>query len=260
MEQGIEFHLQRNHNIHFTEETPYSPICSGLDLLHPASLQSFLDVFGSMIRSPRQAVTGSLFGKRYSTLAAGALYSFTVSDYGVNISLNVLQLSLIDKSFHFHLTRRTQTMAIVMGSTRIQRRKQYLTHIFNDNLIPVFSMVSRYTGLDESVLWGHLSYLLAYWKKKWVSQAKSEELKSRIEADYRYIIDEAGSELCVIKKNRLQDDFRCIPVPHHADRLITVRKKCCLNYCLPGEDRYCYTCPKITDERRITKYLCLQPI
>ncbi|MDQ0889040.1 ferric iron reductase protein FhuF [Paenibacillus sp. V4I9] len=56
-------------------------------------------------------------------------------------------------------------------------------------------------------------------------------------------------------ENPLICRFRQVKIPMHDDRHILLREKCCLNYCLPGGDRYCYTCPLITDERRIEKYL-----
>lgn len=245
--------MQNHHNIDLAvDDSPESP--SLLD--NEAEFFRLVDDYGKSIQSPAPKVKGSLFIKRYNSLIAGALYAYTHHQYGLNLSLSNIRIVLEGSGIKFRIQESDEFHLLQQPHPLEQRRELYFRHLYSDNVCRVFERVVRHTGIQESNLWATLSYMLAYWKEEWIYQAQSPQLKAQIEENYRYMTKEANPLWFGEKvENPLIHRFRKVKIPMHGDRHILLREKCCLNYCLPGGDRYCYTCPLITDERRIEKYL-----
>jgi ferric iron reductase protein FhuF len=247
--------LQKNYNILFSGDLPglYFP---AVDIYDEARFGCFINEYAKAIASPKLSVTGSLFVKRYSTLMVGAMYGFIHYDYGIDLSVHNVCLVLKDQNVYYRLMKTDEPEGLALVRDRSDKREQYVGHVLTENITPVFEHIIRHTGIDAATLWATLSYSLAYWKGVWVRNAKFPVLQEQIEEDYRYLVREARPEwFGATSRNPLIDNFHGIDDPIHAGQPILLRHKCCLNYCLPGDDRYCYTCPRITDERRIEKYI-----
>ncbi|KIL36114.1 hypothetical protein SD71_08990 [Cohnella kolymensis] len=133
-----------------------------------------------------------------------------------------------------------------------------MRHLFADNACRVIDTVRKYTKVSEATLWANLSFLLVYRFEEWIQHADTAELQTRIQAVYRQIMNEPSADwfpekACIPLTGR----FRSIKDPMCQSRSILIRNKCCLSYRLPGDDRYCYTCPMISDACRIDKYKAL---
>ncbi|MDQ0897339.1 IucA/IucC family C-terminal-domain containing protein [Paenibacillus sp. V4I7] len=250
--------LHNSHNIVFgSGSNPESGSCleDEIEFVH------LMEDFGDFMKSPAPKVTGSLFAKRYCSLIAGAVHTYMHHQYGLDLSLPNVRVVVGEEGIHYRIVDSGEFQQLQQLQTREQRRELYFRHLFSDNVCRVFERTERYTGIQESNLWATLSYNLTYWKEEWIHQAQSLWLRERIEEDYRFMMEEAN-HLWFREKtvNPLIHSFRQVIVPCYNDRHILLREKCCLNYCLPGGDRYCYTCPLITDERRIEKYLAVHDI
>lgn len=245
--------LRNSHNIVFgSGGTPESGAC----LEHEIEFVYLMNNFGDFIKSPAIKVTGSLFAKRYCTLISGAIHTFLHHQYGIDLSLPNIRVVLKEDGLHYRIGDSREPHQLQQSQSHEQRREIYFQHLFSDNVCRVFEQIVRNTGILESNLWATLSYLLEYWKEVWIQQAQSQRVRERIEEDYRFMMEEAH-HLWFQEINPLMYTFSKVKVPGNHDRHILLREKCCLNYCLPGEDRYCYTCPLITNERRIEKYLAV---
>ena len=245
--------LCNGHNIVFgSSGTPESGAC----LEHETEFVNLMNQFGDFIKSPSIKVTGSLFAKRYCTLISGAIHTFLHHQYGIDLSLPNIRVVLKEGELLYRIADSGEFHLLQQSQSHEQRREIYFRHLFSDNVCRVFERVARYTGIQESHIWETLSYNLTYWKEVWIHQAQSLSLRERIEEDYRFMMEDAN-HLWFREKtvNPLVHSFHQVKIPFYNDRHILLREKCCLNYCLPGGDRYCYTCPLITDERRIEKYL-----
>ncbi|XEC97348.1 (2Fe-2S)-binding protein [Paenibacillus tarimensis] len=206
-------------------------------LLHQEEqVMRLADQFGASVQSPNRRVTGSLFAKRYNSLLAGALYLWLFHGFGTDLSRDVIKIRLNGISLIFHLYGERS----FSGWTD----EEYIRHMMIDNAAPVFRLIASHTTIPEKNLWSHLSYLLAYWNQEWLRNELSDVLRNRIEDVY----------LELAKTYSLGSGFHACEDPLHTEHAILVRDTCCMNYRLQGEDRYCYTCPLITDERRWEKY------
>ncbi|MFC0211686.1 IucA/IucC family C-terminal-domain containing protein [Paenibacillus chartarius] len=232
-------------------------------LMDDEEIFRMLDAFGHAIRSPERKVTGSLFIKRYSALAAGALYAWIHHGCGLDVSLNRLAVTVeASGALRFHIADACVHEDCTADGERLWteeeagRTEAYLVSVFTTNVVPVFDSVIRYSDIPSSTLWSTLSYLFIYWKRKWLEQASSVAMRMRIEEVYGCLMSPVNTSFfdgCPV--NPLTPSFRTIEDPLHSGCTIMLRSKCCMNYRLPGEDRYCYTCPAISDERKIEKYL-----
>lgn len=247
--------LHNRHNIIFGSGSyPGASSC----LEHETEFVQLMEDFGELMESPARKVTGSLFAKRYCSLIAGAVYTYMHHQHGLNLSLSNVRVVLKGGGLDFWIEDSGEFHQLQQPQSREQRRELYFRHLFSDNVCRVFERVVMNTGIQESNLWATLSYLLTYWKEIWINQAQSMCLREQIEEDYRFMMEEANHLWFREKKvNPLIHNFRQVKIPFYNDQHILLREKCCLNYCLSGGDRYCYTCPLITDERRIEKYLAV---
>jgi ferric iron reductase protein FhuF len=231
--------LEQNYRILFRKGHSYAT--------NKLTVEQQLADFAIHIQSAKHQVTGSLWVKRYSSLAAGCLYAFSHADYALDITPSSVRVTLTEKGLlQFDLLENGEPGFPESTLSRERKRELYYQHIFMDHIGPLFQEVQRLTAIDMGTLWSTLSYLLAYWVRIWKKVASSETLRARIQEDYEALLEQVEA---------LSAQFRTVSSPLAKEEPILIRNKCCLNYCLPGEDRYCYTCPRITDERRMEKYL-----
>lgn len=247
--------LQNDHNIFFSDDR--SGLClPAVDIRDKAKLGHFINEFAKAIFSPKLQVTGSLFVKRYSTLIVGAWYSFIHFDCGLDLSLPNVSLLMKESTISYGLANGDEPQAVALAGSHKERRAQYVQHLMMENASILFAQIISLTGIDAATLWATLSYLLAYWKESWLRAAASPALQEKIEEDCAYLVEEAKAEWFGNKSpNPLIHIFKKVENPLLPVEPILIRDKCCLNYCLPGDDRYCYTCPRINDKRRIAKYI-----
>lgn len=212
--------------------------------------------FGESLNTSDRSVVGSLFIKRYGSLIAGGLYLWTHHHIGIDMSVEKVKITVNDSGLNFHIADYAEFEPLKSADDPKRKNDLYIGHLLSENVHPVFAKTMNLTGIRESNLWATFSYLLAYWKKEWIRQAKSSESRSTIDNVYHAMTEQYVSEWFPGKaSNPIIKRFRSIDDPLHEGQHILLRAKCCLNYRLPGEDRYCYTCPLISDEKRIEKYL-----
>ncbi|CAM4007341.1 (2Fe-2S)-binding protein [Paenibacillus alkaliterrae] len=212
--------------------------------------------FGEGLNTSNRGVIGSLFIKRYGALIAGGLYLWTHHQIGFDMSVEKVKITVNGSGLNFHIADAVTFNPLKSVHEPKQKNDMYIGHLLSENVNPVFAKTVYHTGIRESNLWATLSYLLAYWKKEWIRSAESSEIRSNIENAFRVMTEQYNPEWFPGKAaNPIISRFRSIDDPLHEGQHILLREKCCLNYRLPGEDRYCYTCPLISDEKRIEKYL-----
>lgn len=250
--------LQSRYSLYFQNKDgiiPESLRLQGSHVTDEEALNDFLSVFASAINSPKKEVTGSIFIKRYVSLVAGALHAFSLHNRCLDLSLDHIHLVLKKDKLFIVLEHDDEPEAVSLVEDRKERRRLLLHHLYHTNIKPMWSAVIHATGISGSTLWATLSYLLAYWKEEDLRITESLELRSRIEEDYRFFTDYAwvGSFAdCPI--NPIYSQFKKVDIDGEP---VLLRAKCCLQHCLPGEDRSCYTCPRISEEERLRKYKAL---
>jgi ferric iron reductase protein FhuF len=208
------------------------------------SIHRLIDHMGDVLGTRDKAVAGSIFIKRYSALITGALYLWTHHSFTANLALDRVSVQIEDSGLLFGISNQTADDG-----------EQFLRHLFADNACRVLEAVAKYTKVPESTLWAHLSYLLVYRFEEWLRNATTAARRERLHAVYHRIIYQPSADWFPEKtKIPLIGQYRSVEDPLIEGNKILIRSKCCLSYRLPGEDRYCYTCPLISDVCRIEKY------
>ncbi|QYR19459.1 (2Fe-2S)-binding protein [Paenibacillus sp. sptzw28] len=249
--------LRERHNITF-EAAEDNQETAAFALDTEEQIELLLNRFGEGLNTSDKRVIGSLFVKRYSTLIAGALYLWTHRLIGLEMSLKRVRISMKGIGLSFHIPDQAQFEPLYAASEMQRKNDLYIGHLLSDNVSPLFSITAQTTGIRETNLWSHFSYLLAYWRKEWIREAETCELGSRVENVYRVMTEQFNPYWFPGQTvNPIVSRFRNVADPLHEGQSIMLRDKCCLNYRLPGEDRYCYTCPLITDEKRLDKYMAV---
>lgn len=227
------------------------------DLENDERLLSFLGAFGESVQSPALQVTGSLFVKRYGLFVCGAMHCYMRCREAVDLSPERVQFVWSANGLQFAVESAEEPEFLRGLTDDAESRTRYFDHVFADQACRVLRRVAQVTRINEGTLWGNLSYGLAYWKNEWLQEAAlSDAERGRIEDDFReLLVSFRLQRFPHLQANPLTTAFRSVSNPHAPGKPIMVRSKCCLNYCLPGGDRYCYTCPRITDEKRIDKYI-----
>ncbi|WP_438447007.1 (2Fe-2S)-binding protein [Gorillibacterium sp. sgz5001074] len=226
---------------------------AGTPLWSPAGdeLPLLLAAFGRAIQSPSGAVTGSLFVKRLCSLAAGAIYAWTHHGAAWDTPLSDLRIGLEGQGLVFHLP--APAPGDTSGSLPGQDPEPVLDRLMAAWISPLVRETVRCTGVPEDTLWSTLSYHLAYWEREWTLEADAT-VCHRVEAVFR-MLREPGRPHWFLGRSvsPLAVPFRTMDNPCAPNKPILLRSKCCMNYRLPGEDRYCYTCPRLNEEQRMTK-------
>lgn len=225
------------------------------ELENDERLLSFLGAFGESIQSPALQVTGSLLVKQYGLLVSGAMHGYMRCREAVDLSPDRVQFVLSAKGLQFAVQSAEEPDFLRGRADNAEARTLYFDHVFADQACRVVWRVAQVTRIDAGTLWGNLSYGLAYWKNEWLQEtALSEAERGRIEDDFHELYGSFRPQrFPQLQANPLTTAFRSVSNPYAPEKPIMVRTKCCLNYCLPGGDRYCYTCPRITDDKRIDK-------
>lgn len=222
---------------------------SASDLICETSLARILDLQAAALGHPERHVTGTLFAKRYSVWARGALAAFSLYDIPLDLAHEKVKLRLADRGMMRYAAEPASREGMV-GSDRSTSAARYMEQL-REHLAPIIKAVSACTGANETVMWslvGHNTYSL-----------------------YGSLTDDRSSNLLRLSPSRLGlvlQDWKSLasaepmgPAGYvrFQDSLwqgppVYVRPYCCLAYRLGAKEKpvYCETCPKLTaDSRRL---------
>ncbi|MDF2963922.1 MAG: hypothetical protein K0S39_5657 [Paenibacillus sp.] len=226
------------------------------NLNQASELFQFLEVFAESLKSPAPQVTGSLFVKRYCLLIAGAMHSFIRRREAVDLTPERIKLVWLENTLRFVIDN-SEVPSFQTGlQDEDETRERYFDHVFAEQAGPMLKQIAQITRIDEATLWGNLSFSLAYWKNDWLqSSSLTEPERERIEKDYSELTETfRRKRFPDMSFNPLMSVFRNVENPLEPAKPIMVRSKCCLYYCLSETAKHCYTCPRITDDKRIENY------
>jgi ferric iron reductase protein FhuF len=220
---------------------------SASDLISETSLVRILDRQAAALGHPERHVTGTLFAKRYSVWARGALAAFSLYDIPLDLTHENVKLRLADRGMMLYAAEPASREGLE-GAERSTFAARYMDRL-REHLAPIIKTVSACTGANETVMWslvGHNTYSL-----------------------YGSLTDVRSSNRLSLSPNRLElvlQDWKTLasaePLgpagyvefqdPLWQGPPVYVRAYCCLAYRLAGKEKpvYCETCPKLTAESR----------
>ncbi|MFC5528773.1 IucA/IucC family C-terminal-domain containing protein [Cohnella yongneupensis] len=200
---------------------------------------------------------GAIFFKRYCPIFAGAVYAWLHHRWALDVSYVNMKVTLTGNNVKFHLLGTSQVAGIESLSSDEEKDEAYMRHLFQDHASPLVAAVSAHTGISQPALWHTIAYSISYWRQEWLAESETELLNERIEQWFRYATSRSTPSWLPDKRiNPISCEFRALDDPLQEGHKILIRKACCMNYKLPGEEpHYCYTCPLISDEQRMEQYL-----
>ncbi|RAP77778.1 IucA/IucC family C-terminal-domain containing protein [Paenibacillus montanisoli] len=220
-------------------------------------LAELINRFGENVNAPDRKTAGMLFFKRYSSLIAGAVYAWLHNRHPFDLSFSNIRYGLHGTNLKFFVLGAEPLPSIAGLPREVEQDEAYLRHLFHEHALAVIEAVANHTGVSRVGLWHTIAYLLAYWKQEWLLESASGTLSERIEQWFAYASRRSNPAWLPGRAvNPLACSFRKVEDPLKEGRQILIRKACCMNYRAGGDtDAYCYTCPLITDEHRIEKFM-----
>jgi siderophore-iron reductase FhuF len=190
------------------------------------------------------AVIASQFCKYYCRCLCGALYA--MSRCGQLVDLNPAHMAvgfIRDEGPCVIVGEPTAGGTALWPEGWPEWRDTILQKMFSQNVQPLFSALTRYYHVSPNLLWENCVIYIHYFYKEWIREAAEPEDRARLEADYRYIVEEAPPELFGVSGgNPLHIQGTYVTNPDHPDGKLRIRKTCCLRNRLPNAAA-CSTCP-----------------
>ncbi|WP_308634888.1 IucA/IucC family C-terminal-domain containing protein [Paenibacillus silvisoli] len=218
---------------------------------------AFVDRFGVNLDVPDRKTVGMLFFKRYCAFFAGVVYTWLHDRHPLNLSFQNIRYVLNGANMKYFIVSAEPLPAVAALTNEADRDEAYMRHVFREHAAPVIKAVASHTGVSTASLWHSVAYILAYWKQEWLLDSPSGEFRTRIGHWFDNAAD-LGKPAWLPERavNPLTCGFREVADPLHEGRSILIRKACCLNYKRrDDDDPYCYTCPLISDELRLEKFM-----
>ncbi|MFD1887796.1 IucA/IucC family C-terminal-domain containing protein [Paenibacillus wenxiniae] len=219
------------------------------DLLKPELAMPFLQKVGAFWETDSMTAIVSLFAKRYAylTIAAG-LYAMSRYNKGMDLALN-------NSSLESHIQGEAWLPKVLLGNREVscplegkrnEWRDEVIQRMFADNLATVWAALSNMSGVSQAVLWENTAIYVYWLYENQFAEGADEQERQQIEADYRYLVQDAPAHLFAQRTNPLQKFDSPKRVTAVSNTPIRVRKTCCFYYLAADEpDDYCPTCPKL---------------
>ncbi|MDQ1144469.1 siderophore-iron reductase FhuF [Bacillus sp. SORGH_AS 510] len=193
------------------------------------------------IGAPSLKVAGSIFIKRYAFLPVMALYSMTVWNKSLNISLENITMEIPKEGEPWlpSFSLKELTARDWNGEDRDVWRASVMKDLFVNNIDPIITAIEKAVGISKSILWENIVVYLFWLYEK---ELKENE-NSNVADDFRCLIFEAeGSLFGTYDINPLQRYYGEKRYEEESNEEIRLRKTCCFSYQLP-EGKRCKICP-----------------
>ncbi|MGG3563676.1 siderophore-iron reductase FhuF [Neobacillus rhizosphaerae] len=214
------------------------PIAS---LLDESFLNDFLAKLTLTIDAPSTKVAASIFIKRYAFLAVTALYSMSVWNKKLNVSIENVSMESPNqgKAWLPSFSLKEMTAQDWNGKDRSLWRDTVLRDLFANHIYPIILSLEKAVGISKLILWENMAVYLFWLYEK---ELKENE-NSNVADDFRYLLLEAeGSLFGQYNLNPLQRYYAEKTYVEERDEEIRIRKTCCFSYQLPAGKR-CKICP-----------------
>jgi len=213
-----------------------------------------IDRFGQAIGAPDRRTAGSLFVKRYCSVIAGALELWAHCGERLYLGPGGVEARMSEDGELTFLVLKPDRSIDPAGDCST-RDDEALRHLMAEGACRVLGLAAAHARVAKAVLWAHVSYLLVYRFEEWLREAGSAELRERLEGLYVRLFERPDvAWFPGYGAVPLTNGFRRIGNPLREGETIMVRSKCCLSFRLPGGDRYCYTCPLVSDDDKLNRY------
>jgi siderophore-iron reductase FhuF len=208
-----------------------------VDLLNEEFLKEFIRNLAQSLGAPSEKVAASIFIKRYAFLAVLSLYSMSVWNKRIDVSLENIEMESAEcgKDWLPLFSFKELTAENWQGENRNEWRKSVITALFAKNIYPLIDQLEKIIKIPKSILWENIAVYLF-----WLYET---ELKEIGRDDFHFLLFKAEGELFgAFNQNPLQKYFSEKVYLEEFQAEIRIRETCCFSYQLPAGKR-CKTCP-----------------
>jgi ferric iron reductase protein FhuF len=203
----------------------------GPSLTTPESVRELLQQVGHILQVDKPAAAASQFTKWYCRSHCAVLYDLSVNNIARASSLRDITVMFTgEPPIAAHCSGRA--IPITDNASRESLRELTVIKLFAHNWNLVFKSLSAVAGIREDVLWENGAVYLHYFYRTWIEETTDAKIRSRLEEDYRYIMQEAQPEL--FGELQCFNPFQWTGKP--------IRTYCCLRYHQP-DGKTCRGCP-----------------
>ncbi|MCM3746423.1 (2Fe-2S)-binding protein [Paenibacillus pasadenensis] len=222
-----------------------------IDLLDRDKSLAYFTRTAEVFKAETLMANASLFGKRYSFLAAAScLYAMSVFDKGLDYSIENAHIESIWKEDLWLPKIRLNDWQVSRPEAggRAEWRDRVISNLFAENLSRAWDAISRNAPVSKAVLWENTSIYVFWLYESRMLQGIGEEMQARVREDFAYLI-QAPAHLFGEKKNPLARYYGPKVETVACEQPIRIRKTCCYYYQASDEpEDYCSSCPKIKHE------------
>ncbi|MGX6445391.1 IucA/IucC family C-terminal-domain containing protein [Neobacillus sp. K501] len=210
------------------------------DLMDKKYLLDFMKRLSYAIGAPSEKTAASIFIKRYAFIAVISLYTMTVNDKKVNVSLRNIQMeeAVQGKNWLPLISLKDQNYEQWNGENRQEWRDSVYRDLFANNIYPLIEMFERTFKVSKLILWENIAVYLF-----WLYETELKDLPIALE-DFRFLIFEAeGNLFGRYQHNPFQNYYTEKRFIDSVQEEVRIRKTCCFTYQLDSKPKRCKTCP-----------------
>jgi len=223
------------------------------DLLDQENAKHFLRIYASCIKSPELQPAAAYFGGWFGFVAFALQYMLSVENKRIDLSLSNITVQLYPKGQYFPLSfkinRWSERVLPASETERTRSRYQALADFYGKTVRPLFEAVSAAAEIHVGQLWGQLPARFYYFKNNLLDNMEDAGLRTRITDDYNALVHELEPTVFGTKKNPFNIKLRMVEDIRDPQKQVPLKSACCLYYKTEGGE-YCYTCPRLKEEKR----------
>ena len=140
-----------------------------------------------------------------------------------------------------------------MSDNESKWEKQELENFYRQTVMPLLELWHLSTNITIDHLLAQICARLYYCNEQLIEKAETIEQKNKTQQYFDLLIK--GIDPKVFNKNHNPFDvaFEMIESPWNPNKMLRMKKSCCLYYLTEGATCKCYTCPDMTEEERLIR-------
>ncbi|UII55464.1 hypothetical protein LS684_17800 [Cytobacillus spongiae] len=219
---------------------------SMVELIDRETTLQYLNYLAKHLGTTDLKVTASLFTKRYAFLAVIYLYSLTVWNKKLDVSLENLSIET-DKesalwlpSFYFN-----KQDVQISDANRSEFREMAISHLFKESFYPVLDALSVSTKVSKLILWENILVYIYWLYETVIPSIEDEKLSELAVEDLHYILDAPGHLFGPYHENPFKRYGNTLRFVERLNEEVRIRKTCCFSYVPQDNGIKCKTCPQV---------------
>ncbi|WP_429841299.1 Fe-S oxidoreductase [Brevibacillus sp. FIR094] len=223
------------------------------DLVDPTHMNELVQIYAPLIKAHELTAAGTYISSWLTSPSLGLSYMISVWNRALTMTLDNMTIELFYEDDYPQFAFVIPAYEIVEAPTSVAERAIWLKECyrayFQDFLHPLLTTLAKVTGNPEAMLWGQFPTKFNYHTDAFVALVEQDSIKQQVMADYDVLCHQLEGESFGLQKNPFRVRVRWIEDIRDPQAKVRIKNQCCLYY-KTGEQKYCYTCPRIKEDER----------